>query len=35
MTIDGQYVTPGAIQGIYDLGSMYEISAGLKWTFFE
>ena len=33
MTIDGQYVTPGAIQGIYDLGSMYEISAGLKWTF--
>lgn len=33
MTIDGQYVTPGAIQGIYDLGSMYEISTGLKWTF--
>ena len=33
MTIDGQYVTPGAIQGIHDLGSMYEISAGLKWTF--
>ncbi len=33
MTIDGQYVTPGAIQGIYDLGFMYEISAGLKWTF--
>ena len=33
MTIDGQYVTPGAIPGIYDLGSMYEISAGLKWTF--
>ena len=33
MTIDGQYVTPGAIQGIYDLGSMYKISAGLKWTF--
>ena len=33
MTIDGQYVTPSAIQGIYDLGSMYEISAGLKWTF--
>lgn len=33
MTIDGQYVTPGTIQGIYDLGSMYEISAGLKWTF--
>ena len=33
MTIDGQYVTPGAIQGIYDFGSMYEISAGLKWTF--
>ena len=33
MTIDGQYVTPGAIQGIYDLDSMYEISAGLKWTF--
>lgn len=33
LTIDGQYVTSGAIQGVYDLGSMYEISAGLKWTF--
>ncbi|WP_455620983.1 TonB-dependent receptor domain-containing protein [Parabacteroides sp.] len=35
LTIDGQYVTPGATQGVYDLGSMYEISAGLKWTFMD
>lgn len=33
MTLDGQYVTPGSIQGVYDLGYMYIISAGLKWTF--
>lgn len=33
LTVDGQYITPGAIQGIYDLGYMYEVSAGLKWTF--
>lgn len=33
LTLDGQYVTEGAIQGVYDLGSMYKIGAGLKWTF--
>lgn len=33
LTLDGQYVTSGAIQGIYDLGSFYKVSAGLKWTF--
>ena len=33
LTIDGQYVTSGAIQGIYDLGSFYTVSAGLKWMF--
>lgn len=35
LTLDGRYVTPGAIQGVYDLGSMYDISAGLKWTFLD
>lgn len=35
LTVDGQYVTPGAIQGIYDLGSMYTVSAALKWTFLD
>lgn len=33
LTLDGQYVTKGAIQGIYDLGSFYTVSAGLKWMF--
>ncbi|MDH6533704.1 TonB-dependent receptor [Parabacteroides sp. 52] len=33
LTVDGQYVTPGAIQGLYDLGFICNISAGLKWTF--
>lgn len=33
LTVDGQYVTSGAIQGIYNLGSFYQVSAGLKWTF--
>ena len=33
LTLDGQYITPGTIQGLYDLGYVYEISAGLKWTF--
>lgn len=32
-TIDGLYVTKGAIQGVYDLGYMYKVSAGLKYTF--
>lgn len=33
LTVDGQYVTEGAIQGVYDLGSVYKVGAGLKWTF--
>jgi len=33
LTVDGHYVTPGAIQGIYDLGYQYVVSAGVKWTF--
>lgn len=32
LTVDGRYITKGAIQGIYDLGYNYEISAGIKWT---
>lgn len=32
LDINGHYVT-GAVQGIYDLGSMYDVSAGLKWEF--
>ncbi len=35
LTIDAQYVTKGAIQGIYDLGYIVPVSAGLKWTFAE
>ncbi|WP_099465659.1 outer membrane beta-barrel family protein [Parabacteroides provencensis] len=33
LNIDGTYVAPGAIQGIYDLGRLYNVSGGLKWTF--
>jgi hypothetical protein len=33
LTLNGQYVSPGAIQGIYDLGYSYNVSAGLKYTF--
>lgn len=33
LTLDGQYVTAGAIQGICNLGSFYTVSAGLKWGF--
>ncbi|MDL2255024.1 TonB-dependent receptor [Parabacteroides sp. OttesenSCG-928-K15] len=33
LTLDGQYVTPGAIQGIYDLGYVYKIDAALKYVF--
>lgn len=33
MTIDGMVVSKGAIQGVYDLGEMYQVSAGLKYTF--
>lgn len=33
LSLDGQYVTAGAIQGIYNLGSFYTVSAGLKWGF--
>jgi hypothetical protein len=32
LQIDGSYQS-AAIQGIYDLGSSYDLSAGLKWTF--
>ncbi|MDH6312115.1 hypothetical protein M2137_000878 [Parabacteroides sp. PFB2-10] len=33
LTVDGQYVTPGAIQGIYDLGYVYKVDAALKYIF--
>lgn len=33
LTLNGQYVSPGAIQGIYDLGYSYNVSAGVKYTF--
>lgn len=32
LDITGYYTSP-AIQGIYDLGSTYDLSAGIKWTF--
>ncbi len=32
LDFNGSYVTP-AQQGIYDLSSFYEVSAGAKWTF--
>lgn len=32
LDISGYYTSP-AIQGIYDLGSTYDVSAGIKWTF--
>lgn len=32
LDLNGYYIT-GAVQGIYDLGSVYNISAGLKWQF--
>lgn len=32
LTLSGYYLT-SAIQGIYDLGSSYDVSAGLKWSF--
>lgn len=35
LTVDVGYITAGAIQGLYDLGSQYTVSAGLKWTFME
>ncbi|MDR1161821.1 MAG: outer membrane beta-barrel family protein, partial [Tannerellaceae bacterium] len=31
-TLNGYYVSP-AIQGVYKLGSSYDVSAGLKWIF--
>jgi hypothetical protein len=31
-TLNGYYVSP-AIQGVYQLGSSYDVSAGLKWVF--
>ena len=33
MNLSGYYATPGAIQGIYDLGGMGDLSAGLTWSF--
>lgn len=30
LDLNGYYIT-GAVQGIYDLGSVYNVSAGLKW----
>lgn len=32
LDLNGYYIT-GAVQGIYDLGSVYNVSAGLKWLF--
>ncbi len=32
LTLSGFYVTP-ALQGVYKLGSYYDVSAGLKWLF--
>lgn len=32
LDINGYYVT-GAIQGIYNVGAVYDVSAGLKWQF--
>ena len=32
LTVSGYYVSP-AIQGIYDLGSSYDVSVGFKWVF--
>lgn len=33
LSVDGNYQTAGAIQGVYELGSAYRVSAALKWTF--
>ena len=33
MNISGYWATPGAIQGIYDLGGSGDLSAGITWTF--
>ena len=33
MNISGYYATPGVIQGIYDLGWLGDLSAGLTWSF--
>lgn len=33
MNISGHYTTPTAIQGLYDLGSTGDFSAGFTWTF--
>lgn len=32
LDLNGYYIT-GAVQGLYDLGSVYNVSAGLKWQF--
>ncbi len=34
LTLSGYYTSP-AIQGIFELGNTYDVSAGLKWTFAE
>lgn len=33
LTLNAHYVTPGAVQGLLDLGYMYNVSAGAKYTF--
>lgn len=33
LSVDGNYQTAGAIQGVYELGAAYRVSAALKWTF--
>lgn len=32
LTIDGWYLTPGMIQGLFDMGSIWDVSTSLKWT---
>ena len=32
LTVDGFYMTPGMIQGPYDMSRIWNVSAGLKWT---
>lgn len=32
LDLNGYYIT-GAVQGLYDLGSVYNVTAGLKWQF--
>lgn len=33
VSLNGKFVTSGAVQGLYDLGYMYPVSAAVKYTF--